>query len=165
VNYIYGTSGVLRAADALGLADSEFARRASAWLRTIQRPDGGFGETCASYDDPAEKGRGPSTASQTAWAIIGLLAAGLESDPHTEAAAEYLLESQDDSGMWCESATTGTGFPRVFYLRYDLYRQSFPLYALARYRERLAAAGESVYCRSSDPRQTVARVFGPAKTC
>jgi squalene-hopene/tetraprenyl-beta-curcumene cyclase len=139
VNYIYGTSGVLRAAAALELADSEFCRRAAVWLRGVQLADGGFGETCASYDDPLQKGRGPSTASQTAWAIIGLLAVGLEWDPATARAADYLLRTQNASGTWDEQATTGTGFPRVFYLRYDLYRHSFPLYALARYRDRLAA--------------------------
>jgi squalene-hopene/tetraprenyl-beta-curcumene cyclase len=142
VNYIYGTSGVLRAAAALELADSEFCRRAAAWLRSVQLADGGFGETCASYDDPAQKGRGPSTASQTAWAIIGLLAVGLERDPATARAADYLLRTQNSSGTWDERATTGTGFPRVFYLRYDLYRHSFPLYALARYRDRLSARAD-----------------------
>jgi squalene-hopene/tetraprenyl-beta-curcumene cyclase len=144
VNYIYGTSGVLRAAAALELADSEFCRRAAAWFRSVQHTDGGFGETCASYDDPAQKGRGPSTASQTAWAMIGLLAVGLESDPATVRAVEYLLGSQNRSGTWDEQATTGTGFPRVFYLRYDLYRHSFPLYALALYRNRIAAARDDV---------------------
>jgi len=144
VNYIYGTSGVLRAAAALRLADSEFCRRAAAWLRSVQQTSGGFGETCASYDDPAQKGRGPSTPSQTAWAIIGLLAVGLDADPSTARAVEYLLASQEASGTWAEQATTGTGFPRVFYLKYDLYRHSFPLYALALYRDRIAAADEGI---------------------
>jgi squalene-hopene/tetraprenyl-beta-curcumene cyclase len=144
VNYIYGTSGVLRAAAALGVTDWECCRRAAAWLRSVQHTDGGFGETCASYDDPAQKGRGPSTASQTAWALIGLLAVGLESDPATAMAVDYLLKSQDASGTWDEQATTGTGFPRVFYLKYDLYRHSFPLYALALYRDRIAAADERI---------------------
>jgi squalene-hopene/tetraprenyl-beta-curcumene cyclase len=144
VNYIYGTSGVLRAAAALERADTESCHRAAAWLRSVQHADGGFGETCASYDDPAQKGRGPSTASQTAWAIIGLLAVGPEDDPATANAIEYLLRSQNPSGTWDEQATTGTGFPRVFYLRYDLYRHSFPLYALALYRSRLAGADSEV---------------------
>jgi squalene-hopene/tetraprenyl-beta-curcumene cyclase len=134
VNYIYGTSGVLRAAEALGLGAEAWCLRGAAWLRSVQNSDGGFGETCASYDDPREKGRGSSTPSQTAWALIGLLGAGSSSDVAASRAVEYLLESQDRSGTWHEEATTGTGFPQVFYLRYDLYRHLFPLYALARYR-------------------------------
>jgi squalene-hopene/tetraprenyl-beta-curcumene cyclase len=144
VNYIYGTSGVLRAAAALERADSKFCSRAAAWLRSVQHADGGFGETCASYDDPAQKGKGPSTASQTAWALIGLLAAGDENGRATNRAVEFLLQSQDASGSWDEQATTGTGFPRVFYLKYDLYRHSFPLYALALYRDRVATANQEL---------------------
>jgi squalene-hopene/tetraprenyl-beta-curcumene cyclase len=134
VNYIYGTSGVLRAAEALGLGGEAWCLRGAAWLRSVQNSDGGFGETCASYDDPREKGRGSSTPSQTAWALIGLLGAGSSSEAAAARAVEYLLEAQDRSGTWQEEATTGTGFPQVFYLRYDLYRHLFPLYALARYR-------------------------------
>jgi squalene-hopene/tetraprenyl-beta-curcumene cyclase len=135
VNYIYGTSGVLRAAETLGVAASECCKRGVAWLRSIQNRDGGFGETCASYVDPSMKGKGPSTPSQTAWALIGLLSAGSPSDPSIVRAVDYLIRSQNASGSWDEQATTGTGFPRVFYLKYHLYRHSFPLSALARYRE------------------------------
>jgi squalene-hopene/tetraprenyl-beta-curcumene cyclase len=134
VNYIYGSSGVLRAAQALKIGSSAWCQRAAAWLRSVQNRDGGFGETCDSYANPAMKGRGPSTPSQSAWAIIGLLAAGKATDPAVVRAVEYLLDSQDASGAWEEEATTGTGFPQVFYLKYHLYRQSFPLSALARYR-------------------------------
>jgi squalene-hopene/tetraprenyl-beta-curcumene cyclase len=134
VNYIYGTSGVLRAAQALGLGAEAWCERGAAWLRSVQNSDGGFGETCASYADPREKGRGSSTPSQTAWALIGLLSAGSSSEEAAVRAVEYLLRFQNPSGTWHEEATTGTGFPQVFYLRYDLYRHSFPLYALARYR-------------------------------
>lgn len=134
VNYIYGTSGVLRAAEALNIGSSAWCQRAAAWLRSIQNRDGGFGETCASYADPDRKGRGPSTPSQSAWAIIGLLGGGDAADPAVVRAIEYLLDSEDGSGAWQEEATTGTGFPQVFYLKYHLYRQSFPLSALARYR-------------------------------
>jgi squalene-hopene/tetraprenyl-beta-curcumene cyclase len=146
VNYIYGTSGVMRAADALKIGSSAWCRRGAAWLRSVQNHDGGFGETCASYADPAMKGRGPSTPSQSAWAIIGLLSAGEPADPALVGAVEYLLDTQDPSGEWDEAATTGTGFPQVFYLKYHLYRQSFPLSALARYRALLdrRAAGEVV---------------------
>jgi squalene-hopene/tetraprenyl-beta-curcumene cyclase len=140
VNYLYGTSGVLRALEALGLGDTPEAQRGAAWLRSVQNPDGGFGETCASYDNPALKGRGPSTASQTAWGLIGLLAAGDINEPAVTRAVRYLIERQQSDGSWQETAYTGTGFPRVFYLRYHLYRNSFPLYALARYQNTLRKA-------------------------
>jgi squalene-hopene/tetraprenyl-beta-curcumene cyclase len=133
VNYIYGTSGVLRALEAFGLSSNEDCRRAAAWLRSVQNPDGGFGESIASYDDAGLKGMGRSTPSQTAWAIIGLLAAAGPDDPAVERAVAYLIEHQNPDGSWDEEEFTGTGFPRVFYLKYHLYRNSFPLYALARY--------------------------------
>jgi squalene-hopene/tetraprenyl-beta-curcumene cyclase len=139
VNYIYGTSGVLRSLEALGLANGPLAARAVAWLRTVQNPDGGFGETCASYADASKKGQGRSTASQTAWGLIGLLTACPVKDPAVRRAVTYLTDRQSPDGSWAEDATTGTGFPLVFYLRYDLYRESFPVYALARY-SRLASA-------------------------
>ena len=134
VNYIYGTGGVLRALDALGLADRDDAKLAMQWLRSVQNPDGGFGETCASYQDEAMKGKGPSTPSQTAWGLVGLLAAGQPGDPAVMGAIRFLTQHQKDDGTWSESASTGTGFPTVFYLRYHLYRIYFPLYALARFR-------------------------------
>jgi squalene-hopene/tetraprenyl-beta-curcumene cyclase len=133
VNYIYGTSGVLRALEVLRLSARQYCQRAVAWLHSVQNPDGGFGETCASYADPAEMGKGPSTASQTAWGLIGLLAAGPATHPSVVRAVEYLLTHQNGDGSWDERETTGTGFPRVFYLKYHLYRHSFPLYGLARY--------------------------------
>jgi squalene-hopene/tetraprenyl-beta-curcumene cyclase len=134
VNYIYGTSGVLRAMEPLGLMLHEAFQKARTWLRSVQNPDGGFGETCLSYDDPAMKAKGPSTPSQTAWGIIGLLAAGETNDAVVQRAVQFLLERQNADGSWDEDAFTGTGFPRVFYLKYHLYRNAFPLYALARYR-------------------------------
>jgi squalene-hopene/tetraprenyl-beta-curcumene cyclase len=140
VNYVYGTSGVLRSLEALDLADRPLTRRAVAWLRSVQNPDGGFGETCASYADASKKGQGRSTPSQTAWGLIGLLAACPITDPAVRRAASYLIDRQNPDGWWDEDATTGTGFPRVFYLRYDLYRQSFPVYALARYSKLASAA-------------------------
>ncbi|MGH9354616.1 MAG: squalene--hopene cyclase, partial [Terriglobia bacterium] len=99
--------------------------------------DGGFGESIASYDYPSLKGKGESTASQTAWGLIGLLAAGSSRDPAAVTAAQYLLDHQNSDGSWDEEAWTGTGFPRVFYLKYNLYRISFPLYALARFHNRM----------------------------
>ncbi|MGH9327486.1 MAG: squalene--hopene cyclase [Terriglobia bacterium] len=137
VNYIYGTSGVLRALEAVGLAKEEFGQRAAAWLRSVQNPDGGFGESIASYENPSLKGKGESTASQTAWGLIGLLAAGAPSEPAATRAVRYLLDHQVPDGSWDENLWTGTGFPCVFYLKYHLYRTSFPLYALARYRNLL----------------------------
>ncbi len=134
VNYIYGTSGVLRALETIGMTQTEDCRRAVDWLRSVQNPDGGFGESIASYDDSSRKGKGPSTPSQTAWAIIGLLASVGADNPAVERAVAWLLEKQNPDGSWDEDEFTGTGFPRVFYLKYHLYRNSFPLYALARYR-------------------------------
>jgi squalene-hopene/tetraprenyl-beta-curcumene cyclase len=137
VNYLYGTSGALRALEVLGLQKEEESQRAAAWLRAVQNSDGGFGESCASYDNPQLKGKGHSTASQSAWGLIGLLAAGEPSEPSVQRAVGYLLEQQRENGTWAEAACTGTGFPRVFYLKYHLYRNVFPLYALARYRNLL----------------------------
>ena len=134
-NYVYGTSGVLRAAEALNLTESRGSRRAADWLRRVQNADGGFGETCASYDDPSLKGIGESTASQTAWGLIGLLAMERPDDAAVQRAVAWLVEHQNEDGSWDEDQFTGTGFPCVFYLKYHLYRNSFPLYALARYRK------------------------------
>ena len=137
VNYIYGTSGVLSALSAIspGSCRSEIQRGAT-WLVNCQNPDGGWGETCASYDNPNLKGMGDSTASQTAWAIIGILAAMDSIEFAGEKAiakgVEYLIRTQQDDGTWDEDFFTGTGFPGHFYLKYHLYQQYFPLQALAR---------------------------------
>ena len=133
VNYVYGTSGVLRALETIGLASHPDSQRAADWLRSVQNPDGSFGESILSYNDPTLKGRGKPTASQTAWGLIGLLATVGAADPASERAAAWLVEQQNEDGSWDEQEFTGTGFPCVFYLKYHLYRNSFPLYALARY--------------------------------
>jgi len=134
-NYVYGTGGVLRSLEPIGLAArKDFAYRGAAWLLSVQNPDGGWGESLTSYHDPGHKGRGPSTPSQTAWGLIGLLAAGELDHPAATRAVQFLLSRQNPDGSWDEEAFTGTGFPCVFYLRYHLYRNYFPLYALARYR-------------------------------
>jgi squalene-hopene/tetraprenyl-beta-curcumene cyclase len=133
VNYVYGTSGVLRALETVGMASRDHCQKAANWLRSVQNPDGGFGESILSYYDASLKGKGQSTASQTAWGLIGLLAAVGPNDPAVERAVNWLVSHQNQDGTWDEEEFTGTGFPCVFYLKYHLYRNSFPLYALARY--------------------------------
>jgi squalene-hopene/tetraprenyl-beta-curcumene cyclase len=141
VNYLYGTWQVLKGLRVIGEAGypsqtgggQGYVQRAAAWLRSHQNPDGGWGETCDSYDDPSLRGRGPSTPSQTAWATMGLMAAGDSASPALERGIEYLCRTQLDCGDWEETAFTGTGFPRVFYLRYHLYRLYFPVFALGMY--------------------------------
>ncbi len=136
VNYIYGTWQVCRGLAALGLDMAQpWLTRARAWLESVQHEDGGWGERCNTYDDPVFKGQGPSTASQTAWAVMGLLAFG---DPDRESVRrgiEYLVRTQNPDGSWTEDEVTGTGFPKVFYLKYDMYRNAWPLLALATYRK------------------------------
>jgi squalene-hopene/tetraprenyl-beta-curcumene cyclase len=136
VNYLYGTMQVLRGLEAMGTDHHEpYIQQAAEWIRMVQNPDGGWGETCGSYDDPNTKGIGPSTPSQTAWAVMGLLAA---SDTRSDSVAKgiaYLLKTQKKDGSWDEPWYTGTGFPRVFYLMYHMYRQYFPLIALTTYKK------------------------------
>ena len=133
VNYIYGTSGVLRALETIGVSKQPDCQHAANWLRSVQNADGGFGESILSYADPSLKGQGKSSASQTAWAVIGLLAVVGPNDPAVKRAVSWLVEHQNLDGSWDEAEFTGTGFPCVFYLKYHDYRNSFPLYALARY--------------------------------
>jgi squalene-hopene/tetraprenyl-beta-curcumene cyclase len=134
VNYVYGTAGVLRALETISLTAREYCRRAVTWLRAVQKQDGSFGESIHSYYDPSTKGQGTSTPSQTAWGLIGLLAATDKSDPAIARAVAWLVKEQNRDGSWDEREFTGTGFPCVFYLKYHLYRNYFPLYALARFR-------------------------------
>jgi squalene-hopene/tetraprenyl-beta-curcumene cyclase len=157
VNHIYGVGAVLPALaaaseDMEGLA----VRRAVRWLEDRQNSDGGWGESCASYVDVQARGRGESTASQTAWALLGLVAAGRADSPSAHRGARWLLDSQRPDGAWDEEAFTGCGFPgygigeehgaRIFegaelcagfMIRYHLYRNCFPLLALGRYRSAL----------------------------
>ncbi|TKB90098.1 MAG: squalene--hopene cyclase [Nitrospira sp.] len=135
VNYIYGTWSVLAGLRAIGVDLSDPAiSRAVAWLESKQNPDGGWGESCHSYGDPASSGKGDSTPSQTAWAIMGLMSAGMADAFSVARGIQYLLRHQTKEGSWEEVRHTGTGFPRVFYLRYHWYCQYFPLWALAMYR-------------------------------
>lgn len=138
VNYIYGTWQVLRGLVALGIDMNEpWVRRGADWLRSVQQPDGGWGERCNTYDDPIYKGSGPSTASQTAWAVMGLCAMGQSDDPALIRGIQYLIQTQNQDGSWTEDEITGTGFPKVFYLKYDMYRNAWPLLAMATYRKML----------------------------
>lgn len=138
VNYIYGTSGVLSALAVIAPKTHQTEiKKGTAWLVNCQNSDGGWGETCFSYNDPSLRGKGDSTASQTAWALIGLLAAGEATGEFAESAIDkgvnYLLSTQREDGTWDENYFTGTGFPCHFYLKYHLYLQYFPLIALSRY--------------------------------
>ncbi|MCK4872411.1 MAG: squalene--hopene cyclase [Phycisphaerales bacterium] len=145
VNYLYGTWQALGGLVHSGL-DPEHAtiRQAGAWLRSVQKPDGSFGESCDTYEDASLKGQGESTASQTAWGAMSLMFCFGPDHPDAKRAIDWLVEAQlddasaalspdgDGPGSWTESQYTGTGFPRVFYIRYHLYRLYFPLMALAR---------------------------------
>ena len=135
VDYIYGTFLALRGLEAAGVGDREwYILRANEWIRSIQNSDGGWGESCASYDNkcftPA-----PSTPSQTAWGVLGLLAGGDTHSSSLKNGIEWLIKHQRADGGWDEELSTGTGFPQVFYLKYHLYRNSFPVLALAAYRK------------------------------
>ncbi len=135
-NYIYGTGAVVPALIAAGVRPGKPAiRRAVDWLESHQNPDGGWGEDMRSYDDPSLAGRGVSTASQTAWALLALLAAAGDGPPgaSAEAGIRWLAEHQRPDGTWDEPEYTGTGFPGDFYLNYHLYRLVFPVSALGRY--------------------------------
>src|SRR5690348_1254296 len=132
-NYVYGTGAVVPALIAAGVQPGKPAiRRSVAWLEQHQNPDGGWGEDMRSYDDPSLAGHGASTASQTAWALLALLAAG-GAEPAVEAGVRWLAGHQRSDGTWDEPQFTGTGFPRDFYLNYHLYRLVFPVSALGRY--------------------------------
>ena len=143
VNYIYGTSGAISALSAIAPElGAEQIDRGAKWLVSCQNDDGGWGETCFSYRDPALKGQGDSTASQTAWALIGIIAAveatGFKTTSALKDGVEYLIQTQKDDGTWNEAYFTGTGFPNHFYIKYHLYQQYFPLLALGKYQKLVA---------------------------
>jgi squalene-hopene/tetraprenyl-beta-curcumene cyclase len=143
VNYIYGTWQVLRGLRAMNYNMTEpWLLRGRNWLERVQHDDGGWGERCNTYDDPVFKGCGPSTASQTAWAVMGLCAFDDPENPALKRGIEYLIRTQNPDGSWTEDETTGTGFPKVFYLKYDIYRNAWPLLAFATYRKLLERANK-----------------------
>ncbi len=150
VNYLYGTFLVLRGLEAIGFDQHEpQVQQAAEWIRMVQNSDGGWGESCGSYDDPDTRGEGPSTPSQTAWALLGLLSAGDDRSDSLAKGVRWLLKRQMGDGGWDESTGTGiarqalytgTGFPRVFYLAYTMYRNYFPLMALTSYKRAMERA-------------------------
>jgi squalene-hopene/tetraprenyl-beta-curcumene cyclase len=143
-NYLYGTwlalRGLSRYVETEGQSWSE---RACRWIASVQNADGGWGESPLSYDDPTQKGVGDSTSAQTAWALMGLFSAGVRKGPVVERGVDYLLRTQRPDGSWYDESWTGTGFPRVFYLRYHLYALFFPLTALAEYEHGRETSGRS----------------------
>jgi len=146
VNYIYGTWQVLIGLKAIGYdMQAPLVRKAVDWLIKVQQDGGGWGESCASYDDPHLAGQGTPTASQTAWALLGLIAAGEADSDAVHAGIDYLTRTQQADGNWKEEEFTGTGFPKVFYLKYHLYKLYFPLMAFARYRQAMAQESGEIY--------------------
>ncbi|HEY1374774.1 MAG TPA: squalene--hopene cyclase [Candidatus Binatia bacterium] len=135
-NYIYGTWSVLMGLEETGIGkEHERVRRAGAWLKSVQRADGGWAEGCDTYFDPSRRGRGErSTSFHTAWALLGLLSAGEASSDSVRRGVDFLLRTQRDNGLWSDPEFNAPGFPRVFYLKYHGYDKYFPLLALARYR-------------------------------
>jgi squalene-hopene/tetraprenyl-beta-curcumene cyclase len=154
VNYVYGTWQVLSGLGSIGYdVRRPMVRRAVAWLKGVQQPGGGWGESCRSYDDPAFAGVGTPTASQTAWALLGLIAAGEAQSQAVAAGIDYLLATQGEGGGWQEEQFTGTGFPKVFYLKYHMYSLYFPLMALARF-------ARAVGLETRGPRVEAFRIVG-----
>jgi squalene-hopene/tetraprenyl-beta-curcumene cyclase len=145
VNYIYGTFLALNGLRAIGEdMKGRFSREAVRWLESHQNEDGGWGETCQSYSEPSLRGRCKSTASQTAWALLGLIAADEAQSSVVERGVAYLIDTQkksgEYSGTWWEDEFTGTGFPIHFFIKYHMYQHFFPLMALSRYRHALVGS-------------------------
>ena len=151
VNYIYGTFLALRGLRAAGVAENEPSiQRALEFIRAYQNRDGGWGESCASYDENVFIPN-LSTPSQTAWAILALLAGGDVRSESLHNGVEYLVTTQRTDGSWAENYCTGTGFPRVFYLAYTDYRNTFPLLALSTYRKAMAATDDTTTLKQQKP--------------
>ena len=149
VNYIYGTWQAIVGLTAIGVpASDEAVQRGVEWLLKHQQDCGGWGESADTYEQPDLRGQGPVTASQTAWALLGLLAAGLDDHPAVQRGMRYLMETQSPDGSWEEHEYTGTGFPRVFYLKYHYYPIYFPLLALAQWRRQRGSRVTQAVVRS-----------------
>ena len=145
VNYIYGLGAVLPALQHIGEDMGQpYIRRALDWIMEHQHEDGGWGEGVESYIDPSLRGKGPSTKSQTAWALLGLIAGGRAETESAKRGVDYLLRNQQEDGSWDEPEFTGTGFPRDFMINYHLYRYYWPLMALGQYRQAVRAAQRGV---------------------
>ncbi|MBL9095202.1 MAG: terpene cyclase/mutase family protein [Planctomycetaceae bacterium] len=158
VNYIYGTWQVLTGLKAIGMSPDDPMMVAGAnWLLCCQQPGGAWGESCDTYEDPRLRGSGNATPSQTAWAVMGLIAAGLADHEAVARGIRYLIETQKQDGSWDEADFTGTGFPRVFYLRYHYYRIYFPLMALGRWADAVGTRLETF-----DGASTIAKLEHPA---
>ena len=140
-NYIYGTWSVLIALEEEGItAQHASVKLAAAWLKIVQRADGGWGEGCDTYFDPAKRGQAErSTSFHTAWAVLGLMSAGEVDSNSVRRGISFLLEKQQADGFWSDPEFNAPGFPRVFYLKYHGYDKYFPLLALARYRNLMTA--------------------------
>jgi squalene-hopene/tetraprenyl-beta-curcumene cyclase len=173
-NYLYGTWLALCALAAVGRRSSTAMARGVSWLLSVQQADGGWGETLQSYVDPTLKGVGPTTAAQTSWAMLGLLAVSagrLEEEPRIAAALEracdYLRQRQRADGGWLDPHWTGTGFPGVFYLRYHYYDRYFPLQALAAYQRELERSGDATLGGSlgGDRILRTAEALAPSTSC
>jgi squalene-hopene/tetraprenyl-beta-curcumene cyclase len=150
VNYVYGLGAAVPALIAVGVdAKDRRIRRAVGWLEQRQNGDGGWGESCRSYDEPALRGVGPSTPSQTAWALLALLAADEQESEAVRRGVAYLVHTQTGNGEWDEEWFTGTGFPRDFMLKYHHYRNYWPLWALGRYRR--LRGGTPIHTPGTDP--------------
>ena len=134
-NYIYGSWLALTGLASIGEDMSQsYVRRSIKWYEDHQNEDGGWGETCESYKNPSLAGTGNSTASQTAWAIMGMIAGGEEKNLVVRRGIEFLLDRQELNGSWYEDEFTGTGFPIHFFIKYHMYQHFFPLMALGKYR-------------------------------
>jgi len=164
VNYICGTWQVLKGLNAIGYDMSErWVQRGRVWLESHQNEDGGWGETCASYDDPSLRGKGRSTPSQTAWALMGLCSFPEVERESIARGLGYLTSTQNSDGSWNEHLITGTGFPRVFYLKYDMYRNNWPLLAFATYQNRVTQwAADSAVPVSSEVAEVAEGEVAPA---
>jgi len=144
-NYIYGTWLAVAGLETVGVdLDEPRFERSAEWLKSVQNDDGGWGERPRSYEDVATKGDGPSTAAQTSWAVLGLMALGEIDSEEVRRGIDYLLETQHEDGRWEDEPWTGTGFPEVFYLRYHFYPKYFPLLAISEYRNRRRGGRQGV---------------------